>query len=752
MDKGQLQAWESQCIQEEPAGCVAGCPIHVDARRFVAQAAQGRWDDALKTLAKTMPFPRILGRICDHPCERACKRAEAGDPIAIASLERVCVETALAPIQTVLLPRKPTRVAVVGSGLSSLTAAWDLLRKGYRVTLFEPGERLGGSLWTYPASLLPRDVITTELARLEALDAEIHCGADVAGRPFITGLRAEFAAVYLGLDTPGLDDRPRDPLTLATAQEGVFAGGLLGSPIQDVLEGRKAATSMDRHTLRLALDTGRELEGGYPTRLFTSLQGIAPLPRVPSAATPEGAVQEAGRCIQCECLECVKVCRYLERAKGYPKQYARQVFNNEYVMPGRARTMNLFINSCSTCGLCGAVCPTQFRVGDLMLEARRSLVQQKVMPPSFHEFALQDMAHSHGEAFRLCRHQPGATRSAWLYFPSCQLCATCPGEVEASYGYLREHLPGGVGVLLDCCGAPAHWAGREDLFQAALAAIRQAWEDMGKPRVVTACATCRHLFQEHLPELETHSLWAIVAEHGLPPGTPACPKTIAVTDPCMSRHDPGTQAQVRHIARELGFTVEELPLAGGKAECCGYGGLMAQADPALARDILRRRGAVNGHDYLAYCAMCRDNLAAEGKRSSHLIEHVFPTTPGADPAARGWMSWSERRGNRARLRRRLLQDGADHLDELPESCGQPILQMTPEVLRRIDERRILVEDLQRVIGHAERTGKRLANAGVFKAWLPSEHVTFWVDYSPEGEGFRVHNAYCHRMKIIGVQA
>src|SRR6185369_15773413 len=97
----------------------------------------------------------------------------------------------------------------------------------------------------------------------------------------------------------------------------------------------------------------------------------------------------------------------------------------------------------------------------------------------------------------------------------------------------------------------------------------------------------------------------------------------------------------------LGFSTEELPLSNEKAECCGFGVLMFNADPAMAGDVIKHRTTtidpsgtslyrtkVNDNDYLAYCAMCRDNLAAGGKRTSHLIEHLFPTVPGNDPAAR----------------------------------------------------------------------------------------------------------------------
>ncbi len=536
MDKSELQEWENKCIQEEPPQCTAGCPIHVDARLFVKQVGLGEWDDAFKTLSKTMPFPRIVGRICDHPCEPLCKRGEAGEPIAIGALERTCIENTREKVKGVMLSRKKLRVAVIGSGLSSLTLAWDLLRKGYLITVFEPGERLGGSLWEYPETLLPPQVITEEMALLESLGAVITFCAEVGRDDFISGIHGKFDAVYVGLDTPGLNLEALDhdgqvgikvePLTLATSLEGLFAGGECRkdgrlSPISEVFEGRRAATSIDRFAMNVSMESGRDQEGPFATRLYTNIEGIEPLIRMAPVDPARGystaeAVGEAKRCIQCECMECVKVCLYLERYKGYPKKYARQVFNNEKVIFGAAHTKNRFVNSCSTCGLCETVCPNDFFMGDLCLQARRTMVENDFMPSSFHEFALRDMAHSNGERFELCRHEPGREESAWLYFPSCQLCATSPGEVLSSYRYLRERLTGGVGIMLRCCGAPAFWAGREELFNASIQEIHSAWESMGKPLVITACSTCRTLFTEHIPEMETRTLWKVMEEIGLP--------------------------------------------------------------------------------------------------------------------------------------------------------------------------------------------------------------------------------------------
>jgi len=345
--------------------------------------------------------------------------------------------------------------------------------------------------------------------------------------------------------------------------------------------------------------------------------------------------------------------------------------------------------------------------------------------------------------------------------------------------------------MLGCCGAPAYWAGREDLFTAAMADVRQVWEEMGSPTVITACSTCRSLFTERIPEMETRSIWDVMEETGLPGGSPALAErltgsTVSVADPCITRKDPETRASVRLIIKRLGFNIEELALSGDKPECCGFGGLMFNANPGLARDVIAHRvekvdasssspfappqgwfrtrlrenadtayyqTLVSDNDYIAYCAMCRDNLAASGKRTAHLLELVFPDRDEADPAGRGWISWSERRSNRSFVRESILAEYEERGDTAMAEYENIRLAMTEEVRRKIDDRRILENDIRQVIHHAEETGKRLKNddTGRFLAYLQEGNVTFWVEYSPADNGFTIHNAYCHRMQIVGIK-
>jgi len=179
MEKNELIAWESKCVQEEAPECTSTCPLHVDARLFLKEIRKGDWGAAYKVLSKTMPFPGILGRICDHPCEERCKRNLVGGSIAIGALERLCVEKYAGKKRVQPLPRKSQRIAVLGGGLSGVTSALDLLKKGFAVSLFEAADRLGGALWDLPEQLLPRAVITEDLAVLEALRADIQLGVQL---------------------------------------------------------------------------------------------------------------------------------------------------------------------------------------------------------------------------------------------------------------------------------------------------------------------------------------------------------------------------------------------------------------------------------------------------------------------------------------------------------------------------------------------------------------------------------------------
>ena len=785
MEQQELRDWESRCIQEEPPYCQAACPIHVDARAFMEQMKAGNADAARRILEKTMPLPSVLGAICDHPCEAVCKRGEAGEPLAIGALERACLRLGRPGPKPLVLPSKGKKAAVLssglGSGLAALTCAWDLIRKGYGVTVFTPDQRVGGRLCDLPESLLPAADLAREVARLEAMGVVLRTRQEYTPE-FLESAQADFDAVFAEYGAPLCPESRGDvdPVTLQADSEAVFCGGWPGpdgtfSPIGEATDARRAAASMDRHMSGASLTASREKEGPIPTRLYTSLKGVEPSARVvpggmpagvesPSEASPAHdakpapeappgvysaaeAAAEAARCLNCQCLECVKVCAYLEHYKGYPKKYARQIYNNAAIVQG-VHQANTMINSCSLCGLCTEVCPERFSMAEFCMTARRDMVERGNMPPSAHEFALEDMAFNNGPGFEVARNQPGASQSAYAFFPGCQLAASHPHHVASAYDLLRAHLRGGVGLLMRCCGVPAQWAGRADLFDASLHELRARWKELGSPQVIAACASCLAVFREHAPEFGVRSLWEALAETGLPVLTgerPAGP--VAVHDPCSLRHDQPAREAVRNALRTLDIPFEELALSGQFTECCGYGGLMGNVNPALAREVARRRGAETSLDMAASCSMCRDRLAAEGKRVWHALDFVFPG-PAMDPAAKG-PGFSQRHENRARLKATLLREVWGE-DAAPHAHGLDV-SYAPGVLDSMEDRRILQEDVEAVLDETLRTGRRMVDreSGRFLASFRPRRMNYWVEYSQDGGQITVTRVWCHRMELAG---
>jgi hypothetical protein len=172
------------------------------------------------------------------------------------------------------------------------------------------------------------------------------------------------------------------------------------------------------------------------------------------------------------------------------------------------------------------------------------------------------------------------------------------------------------------------------------------------------------------------------------------------------------------------------------------------ANPELAKNAIRRRVEESPRDYLAYCAMCRDYFSFAGKRSFHLLDLIFGK-PADEAALRKGPVYSQRWENRARLKNSMLRDLWG--ETTVEAQGwEAIPLIIPDAVQQLmQERLILVEDLRKVIDHAERTGCKLLkrDENHFIAHHKPAGVTYWVEYSASGDGFIIHNAYSHRMEI-----
>ena len=187
---------------QAPSPCHQACPVNGDIAQWIELARQRDWRGAFDALARHNPFPAIAGRICHHPCEAACNRAGFDEALAICKLERFVGDTAIAAGWGFAPPaiERAGHVAVVGGGPAGLSAAFQLRRRGWRVTLFEARGQLGGLMrHGIPPYRLAREVLDAEIARIVALGVTVRCGEPLATPADFERLRASFDAVFVAV-------------------------------------------------------------------------------------------------------------------------------------------------------------------------------------------------------------------------------------------------------------------------------------------------------------------------------------------------------------------------------------------------------------------------------------------------------------------------------------------------------------------------------------------------------------------------
>ena len=323
--------------------CTTTCPLHCNAQGYVALISQGKFKEALQLVRERLPFPGILAYACAHPCERECKRIETDHPVSICRLKRFLVDHVEEPEFEFTIPEeKEKKIAIVGGGPSGLTAAYDLRRMGYRVTLFESKNELGGLLTHgFPSYRLPRKVVERDLAVIDKMGIEVKCNTRVGKDVSPETLRQSYDAIFIAGGITGAESilntfkglkRTRrgtiqvHPISLETDVEGIFAGGDMvtgpGTIIESMAHGRKAALSIDRYLRGEDLLQGRESEGTQISPLRSLLpyskrmdREVLPDMVKPLVASPtaEEAMEEARRCLNCagcsDCGECAKACQ-----------------------------------------------------------------------------------------------------------------------------------------------------------------------------------------------------------------------------------------------------------------------------------------------------------------------------------------------------------------------------------------------------------------------------------------------------------
>lgn len=197
---------------DKSAPCQAGCANCGDIRGWIGTVAQRAktglsreqaFDSAWRIIADVNPFPAALGRICPHPCEEHCNRAELDEPLAVNAMERFLGDWA---IRTGLpLPRgsekaKDQNVGVIGAGPSGLSFAYQMARRGYGVTVYESRALAGGMLrYGVPDYRLPGEILQAEIDRILDLGVELKLDTRVGRDITLDELRVKHSFLYLGI-------------------------------------------------------------------------------------------------------------------------------------------------------------------------------------------------------------------------------------------------------------------------------------------------------------------------------------------------------------------------------------------------------------------------------------------------------------------------------------------------------------------------------------------------------------------------
>jgi NADPH-dependent glutamate synthase beta subunit-like oxidoreductase len=274
--------------------CNNACPTGEQIQKYLDFVKHDRFLDGYLTICEDNFMPSVTGRVCYHPCETACNRAEHDEPIGIRSVERFLGDFGLQldhnPIADTLPPLNGRTVAIVGSGPGGLACAYHLRRRGYASVIFEALDKPGGMLRAgIPHWHLPQEILDAELAKLTSLSGiEIRCGVR-AGTPDLTwedlrGYDAAFLAlgqdVGRGLDVPGAQARG-----VTGAMEFLREAGL-GRPIQ---AGRKVLVIGGGNTASDAARSALRIGGGTATIIsLESAEELAIVPEDLEQARDEG--------------------------------------------------------------------------------------------------------------------------------------------------------------------------------------------------------------------------------------------------------------------------------------------------------------------------------------------------------------------------------------------------------------------------------------------------------------------------------
>ena len=229
-----MSAHDGDCV----APCQLNCPAHTDCQGYVGLIANGEYDAALELIKTKIPLPASIGRVCPHPCEKACRRKNVEEPINIAALKAFAANIDLNKSESYtpeIHESTGKKVAIIGGGPAGLTAAYYLSIMGHEVTVYDMMEKMGGMLrYGIPQYRLPKEVLDKEIALIEKTGVKLINNVKLGKDFTIESLKAENDAVIVAVGAW----KSSSMRTPGEELDGVYGGidflrsGIKGNPFE----------------------------------------------------------------------------------------------------------------------------------------------------------------------------------------------------------------------------------------------------------------------------------------------------------------------------------------------------------------------------------------------------------------------------------------------------------------------------------------------------------------------------------------
>lgn len=378
--KAALELLLSEHVGDCEAPCQLVCPAHMNIPLMNRLIAAGNFEKAIEVIKRDIALPAILGRICPAPCEAGCRRKQVDDPVSICLLKGFAADQELGKGVAPFVPKNKLdkKVAIVGAGPAGLAAAFYLNKAGYQVSIIEKNKKAGGDLLKIEETVLPTAVMEDEIKGLLNSSISVQYQVEVDQQRF-EKLRQDHDAVVLA--TGALNDSVKewglalsksgvevDKGTYQTSIENVFAIGNALRPsklaVRSVGQGKELAFVLDQ------LFKNKELKA-YPNRFnskFGKLQEIEFAEYLKESVgtsrqaasrgkavgfTVEEAIEEAKRCLHCDCRN-PESCKLRELSDEYGAEQKRFQYDERLMVKKEFAPQNIVYDptKCIKCGIC----------------------------------------------------------------------------------------------------------------------------------------------------------------------------------------------------------------------------------------------------------------------------------------------------------------------------------------------------------------------------------------------------------------